>query len=226
MGILSKVKKALKGEKRLLMEENLDLPLKDVLAIIQQRTKKSTYFGIPAIKAPTDAWVYQEIIYDMKPDVIIEIGNEQGGSTLMLAHMLDLIGKGKIIGVDINQSVLYQQVKDHPRITFIEGDACELYDQVTAHLSEGDRILVIEDSSHTYDNTLNVLRKYSDLTRVGDYFIVEDSNCHHGIDEGPNPGPYEAIDDFIASTNKYKIDRSKESYLITSNPKGFLKRVR
>lgn len=231
MGIIRKIKKKLKESKRqhlesLVMESNLDLPVKDVLAIIQDRTKKSTYFGIPAIKSPTDSWVYQEMIYDMQPDVIIEIGNHQGGSTLMLAHLLDLIGKGKIIGIDIDQSIIHEPVRQHPRITLIEGDACKMYDKVTSLLSDGDRILVIEDSSHEYENTLNVLRTYSGLTRVGDYLIVEDSICHHGVDEGPKPGPYEAIETFVGETDKFEIDRNMESFFITSNPKGFLKRVR
>jgi len=87
--------------------------------------------------------------------------------------------------------------------------------------------LVIEDSSHTYDNTLNVLNTYSELIKPGDYFIVEDGICHHGLSIGPKPGPYEAIETFVNSeTSDFKIDRSKESFLITWNPKGYLKRTR
>ena len=64
-------------------------------------------------------------------------------------------------------------------------------------ISLEERVLIIEDSSHTYENTLNVLRLYSDFIKPGDYFIVEDSICHHGLSIGPIPGPYEAVEDFI-----------------------------
>jgi cephalosporin hydroxylase len=86
------------------------------------------------------------------------------------------------------------------------------------------RELVIEDSSHTYENTLNVLRLYSEFIKPGDYFIVEDSICHHGLLVGPNPGPYEAIESFIEEGADFVIDREQESFLITWNPKGYLKR--
>jgi cephalosporin hydroxylase len=227
MGFISDIKKKIKESKMPRMEENLDMPLKEVLEIMQARMKnESTYFGVPTIKSTTDSWIYQEIIYEMKPDVILEIGNEHGGSTLMLAHLLDLIGNGKVIGLDISHAVIHEEVKKHPRITLIEGDACGMYDEVMKHINEGDRVLVIEDSSHTYENTLNVLRTYSGLTRAGDYFIVEDSICHHGVDEGPSPGPYEAIEAFVSENKDFKIDRKKEAFCITWNPKGFLKRVK
>jgi cephalosporin hydroxylase len=227
MGLISKMKKIYKERNRLYMEENLDLPVKKVLEIMQEHLRtKSTYFGVPSIKSPTDSWTYQEIIYEMKPDVIVEVGNETGGSTLMLAHLCDLLGKGKVIGVDISHAVIHESVKKHPRITLIEGDACGSFEKVKSLIKNDDRVLVIEDSSHTYENTLNVLRTFSELVRVGDYFIVEDSNCHHGLDTGPNPGPYEAIEKFISENKDFTIDRGKEAFFITWNPKGYLKRVR
>lgn len=84
--------------------------------------------------------------------------------------------------------------------------------------------MIIEDSAHTYDNTLRVLRTYSPLIRPGNYFIVEDSICHHGLDVGPSPGPYEAIEDFLAEDSTFEIDSSRESFVITWNPKGYLKK--
>jgi cephalosporin hydroxylase len=207
------------------MEECLDMPLRDVLDVIQSRIiKKTSYWGVPARKSPLDSWVYQEIIFEMKPDVIVEIGTMFGGSTLALAHMLDTLGHGKIIGLDITHEKVPNSVRQHPRITLIEGDACENFQQVKRLLSPDDNILVIEDSSHTYENTLNVLRTYSALTSPGNYFIVEDSICHHGLTVGPNPGPYEAIETFIDENPDFEIDRSKESFLITWNPKGYLRR--
>jgi cephalosporin hydroxylase len=208
------------------MEELLDMPLGKVLPLIQESImNRTTYFGVQTLKNPMDAWIYQEIIFEMKPDVIVEIGNRHGGSALFFAHLCDALGKGKIIGLDLTHKTVPDRVKQHPRITFIAGDACQNVDRVERMISSDDRVLVIEDSSHTYENTLNVLRLYSKLTKLGDYFIVEDSICHHGLDTGPSPGPYEAIEDFVKENAEFEIDRSRERFLITWNPKGYLRRV-
>ncbi|ESS71595.1 rhamnosyl O-methyltransferase [Methyloglobulus morosus KoM1] len=207
------------------MEDALLKPLGEVLQIIQSRlVTDSTYFGIQCLRSPMDFWIYQEIIFMLKPDVIVEVGNYCGGSALSLAHLCDQIGKGFVIGVDIDHSRLDQKAKNHPRISFITGDACEVFDEVVAKCGKAETVMVIEDSSHEYQNTLNVLMKYSQLVTVGSYLIVEDSICHHGLDVGPNPGPYEAIIDFIDSNQNFYIDREKEAFLITWNPKGYLKR--
>lgn len=211
----------------LFMEENLNLPVSNVLNIIQNRVmNESTYFGVRAAKSPLDFWVYQEILYEMKPDVIIEIGNLYGGSTLALAHFCDLLGNGRVMGLDIDHSKIHTSVRNHQRITLMEGDACELYTTVSALIKKEESVLVIEDSSHTYENTLNVLRKYSQLTKPGHYFIVEDSICHHGLTVGPSPGPFEAVETFVKENSNFTIDRTKEDFFITWNPKGYLKRVK
>ena len=207
------------------MEDNLNAPLSDVLEIIQKRQlSHSTSFGVPAQKSPTDFWVYQEIIYETKPDVILEIGVRKGGSVFAFAHLLDLLGKGRVIGIDISLGSVAGVVKNHPRITLMEGDACKLFERVKSLIAPGEKVLIIEDSSHTYENTLNVLRTYSVLIQSGGYFIVEDGICHHGIKMGPNPGPYEATEVFVRENSDFEIDRSKEDFLITWNPKGYLKR--
>src|SRR5204863_41220 len=142
----------------------------------------TTYFGVPALKNPLDFWVYQELLYQLRPEVIVEVGNRYGGSTLALAHFCDLLGTGEIIGLDITHELVPEIVRTHPRITLIEGDACQSFDQVVTLIGARSNILVIEDSSHTYENTLNVLRTYNGLVQPGGYFIVEDSICYHGLD--------------------------------------------
>jgi|SRR5450631_609146 cephalosporin hydroxylase len=207
------------------MEENLDMPMSKVLQVIQDRIlTKTTYFGIQTLKSPIDFWIYQEIIFEKKPDVIIEIGNNRGGSTLALAHICDLLESGRIIGLDISHAHVPENVKKHPRITLIEGDACQSFEKVRGLILKEENVLVIEDSAHTYDNTLKVLMTYSILIKPGDYFIVEDSICHHGLLAGPKPGPYEAIETFVNANSDFEIDRDRESFLITWNPKGYLKR--
>ena len=210
-----------------MMEENLDMPLREILKVLQHRSLKQTsYFGIPAVKSPLDFWIYREIIFEQKPDVIIEIGNFCGGSTLALAHICDNIEHGNVIGLDIFHNRIPRLVRDHPRITLIEGDACQSFRKVKALISENDNVLIIEDSAHTFDNTLNVLNTYSPLVKPGGYFIVEDTICHHGLDVGPDPGPYEAVEAFLEINRDFESDRSREPFLITWNPKGYLKRLR
>lgn len=209
-----------------LQEKNLRMSLRKVLRIISHRTKhESTYFGVRAMKNPLDFWVYQEIIFDVKPSIIIEIGTSHGGSTLALAHFQDLMNKGRVIALDLNHAGVPQKVKDHPRITFITGDACESYDTVKNLINENDTVLIIEDSSHLYENTLSILRKYNSLVAKGSYFIVEDSIVNHGLPWNRGAGPYEAIEQFIKENDSFEIDRSKESFLVTNNPKGYLKKI-
>ncbi len=209
------------------METHLDMPLSEVLSVMQHRIMSgTTYHGIPTLKSPLDFWVYQEIIHELQPDVIVEIGNHCGGSTLALAHLCDLVGAGRVIGLDISHACIHDSVRAHPRVQLIEGDACAMVERVRAQVPDGGRVMVIEDSAHTFDNTLNVLRAYAGLVSVGSYFIVEDGICHHGLDVGPNPGPYEAVEAFIAENADFEVDRSRESFMITWNPMGYLRRSR
>jgi len=209
------------------MEERLDMPLSEILPLMQAGImNQTTYFGVGTMKSPMDAWIYQEIIFETKPDVIVEIGNANGGSALFLAHLCDLLGKGRVIGLDLSHKTVPEQVVKHPRITLIDGDACGNFESVARLISDEERVLVIEDSAHTYDNTLNVLRRYSPLIKLGGYFIVEDGICHHGLAVGPQPGPYEAVETFLGENADFEVDRTRERFLITWNPKGYLRRTR
>ena len=208
------------------MEDNLNIQLHSVLRMMQSRiVNKTSYMGIHTTKSPLDIWVYQEIIYETKPDVIIEIGCGRGGSTLCLADMCSNIEHGRVLGIDI-ELYKHQRVIDHPRIKLLEGDANQLIDEVKELIFKNKNIMVIEDSSHTYDNTLDLLRFYSPFVREDNYYIVEDSNCYHGVDQGPYPGPYEAIDVFLKENQDFESDRGRESFFITWNPKGYLRRKR
>jgi cephalosporin hydroxylase len=207
------------------MEARLDAPLREMLpAMLQGIMDNTTYFGIRTLKNPLDAWVYQEIIFETRPDVIVEIGNFCGGHLLALAHLCDVMGHGRVIGVDLSHHLVPAVVRDHPRVTLIEGDACENCARVEQLIAADEQVLLIEDSSHTFDNTLQVLRQYALLVKPGGYFIVEDSICHHGLDIGPKPGPYEAIQAFLQENPWFESDRSREHFLVTWNPRGFLRR--
>jgi cephalosporin hydroxylase len=135
------------------------------------------------------------------------------------------MGKGRVIGVDITLALVHPKVFAHPRITLLEGDACAMFDQVKSMINPGDRVLIVEDSAHSYQNTINVLNTYSPLIRVGDYFIVEDSINYEGVFPNQDFGVANAITDFVNQGN-FVPDRTKEPYVITWNPRGFLKRIK
>jgi cephalosporin hydroxylase len=183
------------------------------------------WMGRPAYKTPFDAWVYQEIIFETKPSVVIEIGTHSGGSTLFLANILDAIGNGKVIGIDIDNS----KTKDlnHDRITWITGNAVDssVIDNVKQLISDNDKVMIIEDSSHEYTNTLDILKKYSPLVSNGCYFIVEDGICKENYIDGPKPGPFDAIHEFLKTHLEYQIDKKMEKFLLTYNPDGFLQKI-
>lgn len=186
------------------------------------------WMGIPAFKNPLDAWIYQEIIWYVKPDVVIEIGSASGGSTLYLAHLLDLIGQGEVISIDCDRSTFQAA---HPRIITVTGNssAPDIVRTVAQRCNEKS-VLIIHDGDHSRQQVLNDLISYASLVSLNSYFIVED-----GIIDlfGPNDGigtvsegPLVAIDQFLQLNNQFEIDQSKERYLLTYNPHGFLKRIR
>ena len=209
------------------IETSLDKTLKELLVPFQHRLAFSTtWCGIRTQKNPLDFWVYQELLWERQPDVVIEIGNLFGGSTLALAHLLDAIGHGRIIAVDRQQDTMIDPLaRAHPRITWIDGDATIVFDQVSSQISDSERVMVIDDSAHDYVTTTRILDLYSQLVKVDDYFIVEDGICHHGIPVGPMPGPYESIKSWLRKNPNWVSDRGRENWIVTYNPHGFLKRV-
>jgi cephalosporin hydroxylase len=209
------------------MEDCLGLSLKEALGIMQTRIlNRTTYFGVKALKCPIDFWIYQEILFETRPDFVVEIGNHCGGSTLALAHLCDCLGKGQVVAVDITHEAVPDIVRHHPRVHLITGDACQSFPEVRSLIPPGAGVMVIEDSAHTFENTLGVLSTYSELIRPGGYFVVEDGIINHGLDVELSPGPYEAIGAFVEKNPDFEIDRERESFLITWNPKGYLRRVR
>jgi len=172
----------------------------------------TSYMGIVAWKNPLDAWVYQELIYETRPEVIVEVGNNAGGSLLYLAHLCDLLGAGRVIGVDCDHDKIDEEVRRHGRIELVTGDAALSYPLVVDAV-RGESALVIEDSSHTYENTLSVLRLYSALIAPGGYLIVED---------GVMKTVAAAIATFLSENPAFEPDRSRE-WPITWNPDGFLR---
>ncbi|HET7841172.1 MAG TPA: CmcI family methyltransferase [Terriglobia bacterium] len=189
--------------------------------------KRVSWMGHPARKMVLDSWVYQDLIYETKPEVIIEIGNKFGGSTLYLAHMLDIMGSGQVIGVDIDHSDFRPR---HPRIQLVTGDSSSKETVARVEeLTHGKQGLVIHDGDHSTGHVLADLRAYANFVAPGNYFIVEDTVndlFRAGDGLGNINGPLPAVRRFVQEDRRFEIDMDREYFLITFNPQGFLKRVR
>lgn len=183
-----------------------------------------SYWGITLKKLPLDLWIYQEIIAERKPEVIVEVGNWKGGSTLFLAHLLDVIGRGEVIACDINHVPF---VADHPRISKVTGHIGnkDTVDTVEG-LVNGRECMVIHDAEHPRDPVLRDLKTLSPLVTVGQYFVVEDGVIDAAGWKPGRPGPLVAIQEFLKGTDCFVADRSRERYGITWNPNGYLERVK
>lgn len=186
---------------------------------------KMKYKGIPCIKCPFDYVIYQMIIEEVKPDLIIEIGTNQGGSALYLADLLELQGKGIIHSIDINDQSP-KIVKDHPRISLFH-KGWEDYDLKLA--KDYSSVLVIEDASHEYRSTLGAILKFAEVVTPRSYLIVEDGIIDDlGLKKEYNGGPVKAIDEFLKSNPRFAIDWMWVDFFgpsATFNTKGYLKRI-
>lgn len=187
---------------------------------------KVTWMGVPAWKNVLDAWVYQEIIHEVRPEIVIEIGNANGGSTLYLANMLDLIGSGDVIAVDIDHSKFKVR---HPRISLITGDSSAPQTLAAVQsIALGRKGLVIHDGDHRREHVLADLHAYSRYVSPGSYLIVEDTVIdlfRSGDGLGNVNGPLKAVEQFVREDSRFSIDLGRESFLLTFNPQGYLKRT-
>lgn len=182
------------------------------------------WLGVQTLKCPFDLWIYQEIISELKPDLIIETGTFDGGSAFYLASLCDMLGTGEIITVDIED---VPGRPTHPRITYVIGSSVgdEAVEQVAAKAEGKQTVLVFLDSDHTEQHVLAELRRYHGFVTPGSYLVVEDTNINgHPVLPGLGPGPMEAVDKFLAENDQFEIDPSREKFMLTFNPRGFLKR--
>jgi cephalosporin hydroxylase len=191
------------------------------------KTWADTWFlGTKTEKCPLDLWLYQELIYTLKPDVIVETGTRFGGSALFTACMCDLVGHGRIVTVDVDNE---PQRPSHGRVKYIHGSSVDpaIVNQVRQECAGAKTVLVLLDSDHSKDHVLGELQALADLATVGSFVIVEDSNVNgHPVLPSFGPGPMEALDEFLKSDNRFVIDPFNEKFLLTFSPRGFLKRVK
>jgi cephalosporin hydroxylase len=182
--------------------------------------------GVPAEKLPLDAWIVQEIIFETRPSVLIETGVRRGGSALFYAHMFDLLGEGQVLGVDINLSLVYDEVRNHPRVTLIEGDSTsDEFVALARRVASGGPAMLVLDSDHAAGHVRAELDALADLVSESCYIIVEDTNLRtHPTLWVPDPGPLKAIREWLPLHPEFEVDPAREKFLATWNPSGYLRR--
>jgi cephalosporin hydroxylase len=185
---------------------------------------RTTWMGVPCLKCPMDLWAYQEILAEVRPDLVVETGTHLGGSALFLAHMLDLLGAGEVVTID----VLGRPGRPvHPRIRYVTGSSADgaLVDGLL-RARPPEKRLVILDSDHSKAHVGRELALFAPFVSVGSYLIVEDSNVNgHPVLPDFGPGPSEAVEEFLATRGEFVADVSREKFLMTFNPGGYLKRI-
>tara|TARA_B100000315_G_scaffold33741_1_gene28454 strand:- start:14928 stop:16106 length:1179 start_codon:yes stop_codon:yes gene_type:complete len=180
------------------------------------------WLGTKTLKCPFDLWLYQEIIHETNPDIIIESGSAFGGSAFFLASICELVNNGKVISIDIKKT---RRRPKHKRITYIVGPSTleRIVTQVQKLLKGKKRVMVILDSDHRKEHVLKELRIYSKFVSEGCYMIVEDTNINgHPVVPDFGPGPMEAVKEFLKENKSFSIATSMEKFYLTFNPKGFL----
>jgi cephalosporin hydroxylase len=186
----------------------------------------NTWAGVKALKGPWDIWIAQEILWETRPDLVVETGVHEGGSTLFYAQMLDLIGHGEVLAVDIDLSTVDPRVPEHPRVTLIEGSSVDADVVERIRGAAGDkRVMLNLDSDHAAAHVLSELRLLADVVTPGCYLIVEDTAIGRPLGKHLLPGPAEALEEWMAEGRPFEIDPTREKFLLTASPGGYLRRT-
>jgi cephalosporin hydroxylase len=198
-----------------------------------------SWLGRPIIQYPQDMIAMQEIIWNLKPDLIIETGIAHGGSLIFYASILELIGKGEILGIDIDiRSHNRIEIENHPlskRISMIEGSSIDnnIFQKVKNFAKNHQTILVTLDSNHTHSHVLKELELYAPLVTKGSYIVVFDTivedlpdNLYPNRPWSVGDNPKTAVKTFLKTNEQFEIDETiNNKLLISVAPDGYLKRV-
>lgn len=199
------------------------------------------WMGLPIIQFPQDVLAMQEIIWEVKPDLIVETGIARGGSLVFYASMLELLGgQGRVLGVDIDiRPHNRAAIESHPmskRIDMIQGSSIDdsTAEQVYAAARGRERVLVSLDSNHTHEHVLRELELYSPLVKSGSYLVVFDTTIEdqpedfqHGGPWNKHDNPKTAVREFLKRCDRFVVDREiEDKLLITVTREGYLKCVR
>ena len=199
-----------------------------------------SWLGVPIIQMPPDIIATQEVIWETRPQVIIETGIARGGSLILYASILELIGEGRVVGIDIDiRDHNRQSIESHPlskRIAMFEGSSIdpELVDRIRGDIAGAERVMVILDSNHTHEHVLKELRLYAPLVTEGQMLIVADTVVedipaqeHRPRPWGPGNNPGTACTQFLQENDRFNRDPFiNAKLLISSSPGGYLRCVK
>ncbi len=211
----------------------------------QKHLYSFTWLGRPIIQLPDDILRVQEVIWKLKPDVIIETGIAHGGSLIFYASLCKMIGHGKVVGIDIDiRAHNRKEIEKHdlyPFITMFEGSSIEpeMVEQVKAQINPGDKVLVLLDSNHTYEHVSKELELYSDLVSVDSYIVSTDglmkdlTDVPRGEKYWDKDNPSQAALDFVSKHENFEIsypdwlfNESDITFPLTHWPNAWVKRIR
>jgi cephalosporin hydroxylase len=199
-----------------------------------------SWMGVPIIQLPADVMATQEVIWATQPDVIIETGIARGGSVLFMASLLELLGQGKVIGVDIDiRAHNRDSIERHPmakRVVLVEGPSTDgaTLARVIAEIPASASVMVVLDSDHSRDHVLAELRSYGPLVTEGCYLVIADTLLGH-LDPAQTPRdrskvwlkgnePLSALNAYLEETDRFEVDPVLNGKLIlSSSPGGYLR---
>lgn len=198
-----------------------------------------SWMGRPIIQLPQDMMAMQEIIWQVKPDLVIECGIAHGGSIIYYASLLELQGHGEVLGIDRDiRPHNREAIESHPmskRISMIEGSSIDpaVVEQVRA-AAAGKKVILVLDSNHTHEHVLEELRLYAPLVSVGSYCVVMDTVVEDMPPDffpdrpwGPGDNPKTAVWAYLDQNRDFEIDQHiQDKLLVTVAPDGYLRRVR
>ena len=192
---------------------------------------RTAWLGVGLFMNPFDMWIKQEIIFETKPTVILETGSAMGGSALFYATILDQMGQGKIISVDIQDEKSGMGIPkvNHKRITFLKGDSVApvTIKKLKSYIKASDKVMVFLDSDHSAQHVAKELRAYGPLVTPGCYMVVDDTNLggHPVVNPTvPGPGPFAAVMEYLKKEKSFEVDQSRHKFYMTWCLNGFLKK--
>ncbi|MBO0932741.1 cephalosporin hydroxylase family protein [Fibrella sp. HMF5036] len=214
----------------------------DTFNVVSNRDQYSynfSWMGRPIIQYPQDMIAMQELIWEIKPDLIIETGIAHGGSLIYYASLMELIGKGEVLGIDIDiREHNRREIEAHPmfkRIQMIQGSAIDedLVAEVARRAEGKQTVMVCLDSNHTHDHVLRELELYAPFVTVGSYCVVFDTiveDMPKGAYDRPwdvGNNPKTAVWEYLKTNDNFEIDHQIDNKLLISvAPEGYLKRVK
>jgi cephalosporin hydroxylase len=210
-----------------------------------------SWLGRPIIQNPEDMLRIQEVIYDIEPNLVIETGVAHGGSLIYYASILNAMGKGKVVGIDIDiRKHNRKEIEEHKLFTFIdliEGSSIDLetFAKVEALINPNDKVIVILDSAHDYLHVKKEIELYSSMVSVGSYIVVTDGSQEYlgctprakvdyagYVETWEENNPKKAAEDFVLNNNQYEIvepsfpfNEGAIDFRVTHWPSAFIKKI-